>query len=92
MNILADLGLDVTQIQAWFPHTQHESYVLVCVKDQYVQEWPNILGAPVRRCYITDDLLEARAAKLGVSKAKILASVLPDPGAVEVVLDFRTAC
>lgn len=82
MNILADLGLDVTQIQAWFPHTQHESYVLVCVKDQYVQEWPNILGAPVRRCYITDDLLEARAAKLAVSKAKILASVLPDPGAV----------
>ena len=82
MNTLADLGLDVTQVQAWFPHAQDEPYVLVCVNDQHIQEWVKILGAPVYRCYITDDLLEERAAKLGKSKAEILAAKLPDPGAV----------
>ena len=82
MNALTDLGLDVAQVRAWFPHAQNEPYSFVNVTSQHAQEWLNILGVPVRRCYITDDLLEERAEKLGESKANILAARLPDPGAV----------
>ena len=82
MNALTDLGLDVAQVRTWFPHAQNEPYSFVNVANQYAQEWLNILGVPVRRCYITDDLLEERAKKLGKSKANILAARLPDPGAV----------
>lgn len=75
-----DLGLDIAQVLTWFPHTQDAPYVLVRVNDEHSQAWADALGIPVRRCYITDSLLEQRAANLNVAKAVVLDAKLPDPG------------
>jgi len=75
-----DLGFDIGRALQWFPHTQDEPYVFVQVREDHVQTWVNELQILLRRCYITDAFVEERAAKLGVSKAEILAAKLPDPG------------
>ena len=76
-----ELGIDIGQIISWFPHVQDAPYVLVRVSEDQVRIWSDALGVPVRRCYITDAILEDRAAKLNVPKAEVLAAKLPDPGA-----------
>ena len=63
------------------PHTLDEPYVLIEVSEDHVRIWVDALKILLRRCYITDALLEKRAAQLGISKAEILAAKLPDPGA-----------
>ena len=75
-----DIGFDIRLALPWFPHVQDAPYVLVSVSDDDVRAWTDALGVPVRRCYITDALLEERAAALGVPKADILDAKLPDRG------------
>lgn len=81
VDTVDDLGFDISLAVPWFPHVQDAPYVLVRVSDDHVRAWADALGVPVRRCYITDTLLEERATKLGVAKSTILAAKLPDPGA-----------
>jgi hypothetical protein len=75
-----DSGFDLQSAIRWFLHVQETPYVLVRVGDAHVTTWAKALGVPIRRCYISDALLESRASALGVSKADILAAKLPDPG------------
>jgi len=76
-----DLGFDVAALLSWFHHAQETPYVLVKVSDVHAQAWADTLRLPVRRCYITDAFLEARAEATGIASPDIIAAVLPDPGA-----------
>jgi hypothetical protein len=84
-----ELGLDPTQVLPWFPHEAETPYVLVRVSPQHSGEWARALRDAVRRCYLSDETLAARALELagemqGTSEfrqAQIINSKLPDPGA-----------
>ena len=75
-----DLGLNLEQVRAWFPHEQNTPYVLVRVNDECAQTLSDALGAAVRRCYIADSLLSERSASLNHSQHDIIAAKLPDAG------------
>jgi len=76
-----DLGFEINRALPWFAHAQDEPYVLIRVSEEHARTWVNELGIPLRRCFITDAVIEKRAAELGVSEAQIVAARLPDPGA-----------
>jgi hypothetical protein len=80
-HTMNELGFDIRQALPWFPHEQEAPYVLVRVSDEHARAWADVLGVPVRRCYVTDALLETRSKELGMPKSRILAAKLPDPGA-----------
>lgn len=75
-----ELGFDVQRAVPWFPHERDVPYVLVRVSDEHVKKWGDVLGVPVRRCYVTDALLEDRATELGVPQSDTLSAKLPDAG------------
>lgn len=81
MAIIDDLGFDVHLPVSWFPHDQDVPYVLIRVNREHARAWAHVLAGSVRRCYITDALLEERSATLGIPKADILAAKLPNAGA-----------
>lgn len=76
-----DLGFDFRRAAPWFPHVKEAPYVLVRVSDEHANAWADALGLAVRRCYVSDALIETRAKELGVAKGEVIASKLPDPGA-----------
>ncbi len=77
---MKELGFDIQQALGWFTQKQATPYVLVEVSDAHAQGWASALGLPVRRCYVTDSLLEERALRTGESRATLVAANLPDPG------------
>ncbi len=76
-----DLGFDFARATPWFPHDQEQPYVLVRVSDEHAKSWADTLGLAVRRCYVSDSIVNARASELGVNKAEIIAARMPDAGA-----------
>ena len=76
-----DIGLDLEEVLAWFPHEKDAPYVLVRVSAEHAETWSTVLGVAVRRCYITDSVLAENAATRQVSQSEIIAARLPDPGA-----------
>jgi Cap4 SAVED domain len=76
-----DLGFDFNNAAPWFPHAKNSPYVLVRVSDEHAKSWAQSLGVAVRRCYVSDAIINARAAEHGVAKSEIVASRLPGPGA-----------
>ncbi|WP_147148042.1 Hachiman antiphage defense system protein HamA [Oceanithermus desulfurans] len=77
---MRDLGINPASIAPWFSECRQSSYVLVCVSDEHAAAWAKVLGAPVRRCYIDDALLDKRAAETGCPKSELVAAKLPDRG------------
>ncbi len=77
---MIDLGLDLQQIRAWFPHEKEAPYILVRVSDDQAQGWAEALGVAVRRCYVTDGLLSQSAAARQVPQLDVIAAKLPDAG------------
>ena len=77
---MEDLGVDIEAIAQWFTGEQQSPYVLVRVSDEHAAAWTDILGVPVRRCYIDDAVLDARAEATGLPKSELLAAKLPDRG------------
>ena len=75
-----DLGFDILRTLAWFHHNKEAPYVLVRVSDEHAKSWADALGVAVRRCYVSDSIVEERAKATGVSKAEIIAARLPDAG------------
>jgi hypothetical protein len=76
-----DLGFDFAQAAPWFPHAQDVPYVLVRVSEEHAKAWADALGVAVRRCYVSDAIIEERAKATGTAKAEIIAARLPDAGA-----------
>lgn len=77
-----DLGLDPSDILDWFEQQSNGNHELVILSDEVAANLPNRMPVAVRRCYISDDLLEERASKLGLGFEEVIAAVLPDPGSV----------
>ncbi|HHH31754.1 MAG TPA: DUF1837 domain-containing protein [Polyangiaceae bacterium] len=75
-----DLGIDIEAALGWFLHAQDAPYVLVRVDAEHASAWSEVLGVAVRRCYVSDDLVQARAAAHGVSEAEVIGAALPDRG------------
>ena len=53
-----DLGFDIQLAIPWFPHEQDAPYVLVRVSDDDAKSWADALGVAVRRCYVSDSVVE----------------------------------
>ncbi len=77
---MQDLGIDSAAIAAWFAEEQQAPYVMVRVPEEHATAWASILGAPVRRCYIDDTLLNERTQTTGHLKSELVAAKLPDHG------------
>jgi len=77
---MRDLGIDTATIAPWFADECQSPYVLVRVPDAHAATWADVLGVPVRRCYIDDSLLSERAAATGRPKAELVAAKLPNRG------------
>ncbi|MCC6151850.1 MAG: DUF1837 domain-containing protein [Planctomycetes bacterium] len=75
-----DLGFDFTRAAPWFPHAKENPYVLVRVSDEHAKSWADALGLTVRRCYVSDSIITAKAQEHGVELAEIVAARLPDAG------------
>lgn len=76
-----DLGFDFTQALGWFPHQQDQPYVLIKMSAQHAQQLAQLIGVPLRRCYITDAVLDSNAEHHNLPRSEILGSKLPDAGA-----------
>lgn len=76
-----DLDFDFTSAAPWFPHSREEPYVCVRVSDEHAKSWADALGLTVRRCYVSDSIVNAKAKEHGVDKTDIIAARLPDAGA-----------
>lgn len=77
---MRDLGIDTATLAPWFADEHESPYVLVRVSDEHAAAWTDVLGVPVRRCYIDDALLDERAAATGRPKSELVAAKLPDRG------------
>ena len=77
---MRDLGIDAATIAPWFAVEYQSPYVLVRVPDVHAAAWADVLGMPVRLCYIDDSLLGERAAATGRPKSELVAAKLPDRG------------
>lgn len=62
-----DLGFDFGNAVAWFPHEQEQPYVLVRMTAQHVALLEAAMAEPLRRCYITDEVLQAAANRHGLT-------------------------
>jgi len=52
-----DLGFDLARAAPWFPHEMDSPYVLVRVSDEHAKSWADGLGVAVRRCYVSDSII-----------------------------------
>lgn len=77
-----ELGLEIDAVLPWFVAEPGQHYTRVFVPPEYATTWDEILHKAVRRCYISDEQLAARAEATHSTPAEILAALLPDPGAV----------
>ncbi|WP_024777090.1 Hachiman antiphage defense system protein HamA [Pseudomonas corrugata] len=75
-----DLQFNFGNAVPWFPHVHDQPYVLVRMSAQHVAHLQTVMAEPLRRCYITDDLLHTAAARHGLTLADVLAGKLPDAG------------
>jgi hypothetical protein len=76
-----DLDFDFSRAAPWFPHAQEQPYVLVRVSDEHAKSWADTLRLAVRRCYVSDSLVTAKATEHSVDQSEIIAARMPDPGA-----------
>lgn len=76
-----DLGFDFRRAAPWFPHAKEKPYVLVRVSDEHAKSWADAIGLTVRRCYVSDSIITAKAKEHGVAKTDIIAARLPGAGA-----------
>ena len=75
-----DLGFNIAEALSWFKHEIENPYVLIKISDEHAKSWANALGIPVRRCYVTDQLLALQSQATKKPQSELLASKLPDQG------------
>ncbi len=76
-----DLGFDFRRAAPWFPHATEKPYVLVRISDEHAKSWAESLGLTVRRCYVSDSIVNEKAKEHGVDESEIITARLPDAGA-----------
>jgi len=78
--LLAGASIDTSQLRSLFQTIQNVPYLRLAVSSANADNLKQLLGLPVRRCYITDEDLHQRAIELSLSTDEVLATKLPDPG------------
>ncbi len=73
-----ELGLTIANLVSWFPSAAHPGYTLVNVPAAESEKWAQALGEPLRRCYISDELLDGQEKEHAA--IDVIKAVLPDPG------------
>lgn len=74
-----DLGLSFEATKAWFPIQKQPSHIFVRLTATQVAALPAVLGMALRRCYLTDERVNAQSAQF--PHTKVIAAGLPDRGA-----------
>lgn len=83
-----ELGFEITDALPWFPHERESPYIFVRVSNEHTDCFGDGLCHAVRRCYLTDYLLQERVRALEQElpgtpesrQAEIINSKLPDAG------------
>lgn len=75
-----DLDFDFAGAAPWFPHAKEKPYTLVRISDKHAKSWADTLGLTVRRCYVSDSIVAAKAKEHGVDQTEIIAARMPDAG------------
>jgi hypothetical protein len=78
---MRDLGFDIANALEWFANETQTPYIFERVTDESAEAIAERITEAVRRCYISDASINARATALGVARQEVLGSKLPDPGA-----------
>jgi hypothetical protein len=79
---MEELGLDAAVVASWFVESQQNPRVLVRVTKADPNRWACELSEAIRRCYISDAMVESNAQARGASQIEIVMSKMPDPGSV----------
>lgn len=79
---MIELGLALETILPWFTTEPAVGYTRISVPLDHALTWPEVMANAVRRAYIADGKLEERALANCIPKAAVLATKLPDAGAV----------
>lgn len=83
-----ELGLNIDDVLAWFPHEQESPYIFVRVSNEHADGLADAIRHAVRRSYLSDDLLRERVHALEEDlegtpedrQAQVINSKLPDAG------------
>lgn len=78
--LMDELGFDFNNSISWFQHEQEHPFTIVRLTSAQVEQLKTEMIAPLRRCYITDELLTQSAGNCGLTQSEVLAARLPDPG------------
>jgi hypothetical protein len=81
-RVMRDLALDIGDLRPSFQREADSPFVLVRVPEEEADAWVQALTDGIRRCYAADESLSTRAAEIGLTRGEVLASLLPDRGAV----------
>jgi hypothetical protein len=76
-----DLGLDTAAAAGWFRIRAEQPFVLVEIQGEQAKLWATELREAVRRCYIADSLIIAKAREHNAPPGMIVGAKLPDPSA-----------
>lgn len=77
-----DLGLEAPVVAGWFAEEENGAHRMVRISEEDAERIRNSLTEALRRCYISDQQIDQRAAEEGVTRSEIIDAVLPDPGPV----------
>lgn len=77
---MLELDVDFEAFGEVFSTTQSTPFAVIEIDVEQAATFADRLGVPVRRCYISDPSLRARAAVTSVSAHTIVGSKLPDRG------------
>ena len=83
-----ELGLNIADVLAWFPHEKESPYIFVRVSNEHADGLANSICHAVRRSYLSDHLLRERVQALEEElngtpeerQAQVINSKLPDAG------------
>lgn len=76
-----DIGLSFAATASWFPTEPRPPHVFIRVTQAQAKAWPATFGLALRRCYLSDSVVDAKAKEHTLPQTTVIAAGLPDPGA-----------
>jgi hypothetical protein len=75
-----DIGLSFAATASWFPTEPQPKHVFIRITQAQAKAWPGTLGLALRRCYLSDSVVNAKAKEHTLLHTTVIAAGLPDPG------------
>lgn len=76
-----DIGLSFAATASWFPTEPLPPHVFIRITQTQAKDWPTTLALALRRCYISDSVVDAKSKEHTLPQTTVIAAGLPDPGA-----------